>query len=101
MIRRPPRSTRTDTRFPYTPLFRSILARSEQLVGARARCAITMAEDMRPFEEFAVGGHLLEGFGVDEMIMHPVDFAGAGRTRRRGDRKRDIDRKSTRLNSSH
>src|SRR3546814_7014823 len=25
MIRRPPRSTRTDTRFPYTPLFRSPL----------------------------------------------------------------------------
>src|SRR3546814_11195665 len=24
MTRRPPRSTRTDTRFPYTPLFRSI-----------------------------------------------------------------------------
>src|SRR3546814_1817574 len=24
MIRRPPRSTRTDTRFPYTPLFRSL-----------------------------------------------------------------------------
>src|SRR3546814_20691247 len=24
MIRRPPRSTRTDTLFPYTPLFRSI-----------------------------------------------------------------------------
>src|SRR3546814_8635520 len=27
MIRRPPRSTRTDTLFPYTTLFRSILAR--------------------------------------------------------------------------
>src|SRR3546814_16207243 len=26
MIRRPPRSTRTDTLFPYTPLFRSTLA---------------------------------------------------------------------------
>src|SRR3546814_1742023 len=26
MIRRPPRSTRTDTLFPYTPLFRSSLA---------------------------------------------------------------------------
>src|SRR3546814_5564727 len=26
MIRRPPRSTRTDTRFPYTTLFRSIAA---------------------------------------------------------------------------
>src|SRR3546814_14006988 len=25
MIRRPPRSTRTDTLFPYTPLFRSLL----------------------------------------------------------------------------
>src|SRR3546814_19395165 len=25
MIRRPPRSTRTDTRFPYTTLFRSLL----------------------------------------------------------------------------
>src|SRR3546814_18002156 len=25
MIRRPPRSTRTDTLFPYTPLFRSVL----------------------------------------------------------------------------
>src|SRR3546814_13615404 len=30
MMRRPPRSTRTDTLFPYTPLFRSILR------GARA-----------------------------------------------------------------
>src|SRR3546814_13245953 len=27
MIRRPPRSTRTDTLFPYTTLFRSIVAR--------------------------------------------------------------------------
>src|SRR3546814_5002700 len=27
MIRRPPRSTRTDTLFPYTTLFRSVLAR--------------------------------------------------------------------------
>src|SRR3546814_1351268 len=26
MIRRPPRSTRTDTLFPYTPLFRSVFA---------------------------------------------------------------------------
>src|SRR3546814_7162210 len=26
MLRRPPRSTRTDTLFPYTPLFRSVLA---------------------------------------------------------------------------
>src|SRR3546814_3804480 len=33
MIRRPPRSTRTDTRFPYTALFRS--ARGHRAVRAR------------------------------------------------------------------
>src|SRR3546814_19768334 len=31
MIRRPPRSTRTDTLFPYTTLFRSVLLPTEQL----------------------------------------------------------------------
>src|SRR3546814_14069285 len=31
MIRRPPRSTRTDTLFPYTTLFRSALAAAYQL----------------------------------------------------------------------
>src|SRR3546814_9399859 len=33
MIRRPPRSTRTDTLFPYTTLFRSILAQPVDLAG--------------------------------------------------------------------
>src|SRR3546814_11429157 len=33
MIRRPPRSTRTDTLFPYTTLFRSVRARRE-IIGA-------------------------------------------------------------------
>src|SRR3546814_2266549 len=33
MIRRPPRSTRTDTRFPYTTLFRSALTRSDRLAA--------------------------------------------------------------------
>src|SRR3546814_14450681 len=39
MIRRPPRSTRTDTLFPYTTLFRSlesrVLNRAGQLTGAK------------------------------------------------------------------
>src|SRR3546814_12471621 len=30
MIRRPPRSTRADTHFPYTPLFRSLLSSTRQ-----------------------------------------------------------------------
>src|SRR3546814_17975466 len=33
MIRRPPRSTRTDTLFPYTTLFRSVLASGRVLVS--------------------------------------------------------------------
>src|SRR3546814_3666882 len=36
MIRRPPRSTRTDTLFPYTTLYRSTLA-GEKDAGARAK----------------------------------------------------------------
>src|SRR3546814_19786628 len=36
MIRRPPRSTRTDTLCPYTTLFRSILAASGQITVGRA-----------------------------------------------------------------
>src|SRR3546814_14123888 len=38
MIRRPPRSTRTDTLFPYTALFRSCAVRSLQSVRGRASC---------------------------------------------------------------
>src|SRR3546814_7810969 len=34
MIRRPPRSTRTDTLFPYTTLFRSAVGMGHHLVGA-------------------------------------------------------------------
>src|SRR3546814_9970476 len=37
MIRRPPRSTRTDTRFPYTTLFRSV---DEVIVHGRATGAV-------------------------------------------------------------
>src|SRR3546814_17884168 len=44
MIRRPPRSTRTDTLFPYTTLFRSLVyirdprVRSAALLRAAGRC---------------------------------------------------------------
>src|SRR3546814_5154250 len=39
MIRRPPRSTRTDTLFPYTTLFRSASAADAGPIGAAARFA--------------------------------------------------------------
>src|SRR3546814_7399322 len=37
MIRRPPRSTRTDTLFPYTTLFRSTQARGDRGAAGAAR----------------------------------------------------------------
>src|SRR3546814_7562348 len=37
MIRRPPRSTRTDTLFPYTTLFRSVGARNDACGRRRAK----------------------------------------------------------------
>src|SRR3546814_18288534 len=42
MIRRPPRSTRTDTLFPYTTLFRSLrtLAQRERILCAAQKCFV-------------------------------------------------------------
>src|SRR3546814_20779452 len=50
MIRRPPRSTRTDTLFPYTTLFRSYLAR-------QACCA----DDRSPAGHRGLQGTLAQG----------------------------------------
>src|SRR3546814_2334458 len=44
MIRRPPRSTRTDTLFPYTTLFRSAVSRSVYFsIKCSTRCAAEKA----------------------------------------------------------
>src|SRR3546814_14240542 len=69
MIRRPPRSTRTDTLFPYTTLFRSIyppgtFAGTPELVaiaGAAARCGGVYATHLR-----SEGDRFLES--VDEAL---------------------------------
>src|SRR3546814_1781887 len=60
MIRRPPRSTRTDTLFPYTTLFRSVS--SEELIGNA---------------EFAVTRAKRQGRRVE--IYHPADATAARR----------------------
>src|SRR3546814_19465430 len=44
MIRRPPRSTRTDTLFPYTTLFRSIVAQHPRARDISAKAAKPLAE---------------------------------------------------------
>src|SRR3546814_20066320 len=44
MRRRTPRSTRTDTLFPYTTLFRSHLARFDSATQAAQRCSAALIE---------------------------------------------------------
>src|SRR3546814_5826767 len=55
MIRRPPRSTRTDTLFPYTTLFRSLFAHHVQ---------------RRLIDRVEIGPLLAVDFDVDETLVH-------------------------------
>src|SRR3546814_21194699 len=49
MIRRPPRSTRTDTLFPYTTLFRSVFDRAADRVAAVER-ALRPVQHLDPLD---------------------------------------------------
>src|SRR3546814_4956427 len=103
MIRRPPRSTRTDTLFPYTTLFRSLLVTDvEQLVlGVRAgqfeRVERVVEDDRagRRVEPHVLVPELDQVRLVD--VEHVADEAHAALIAQFG----GGDRKSTRLNSSH
>src|SRR3546814_12846543 len=81
MIRRPPRSTRTDTLFPYTTLFRSGMV--ILFAGGTDRAGASCIDD-----------HLLSRLGADQHGLHQSGLPPAGNPPER-------DRKSTRLNSSH
>src|SRR3546814_3869365 len=98
MIRRPPRSTRTDTLFPYTTLFRSqrtglVAEAGQRLVHRLAERAQALVRGLHPDQRGEGGlvllrvlaGGLAEGgavaFDVEQVVAE--------------------DRKSTRLNSSH
>src|SRR3546814_15953301 len=97
MIRRPPRSTRTDTLFPYTTLFRS---RSIRRSDAQKQMLVWNGwSDMLDIGEDRLSGILgkrekcrpdrLAGYANCPLI--PIDIIELHRQ----------DRKSTRLNSSH
>src|SRR3546814_15840038 len=92
MIRRPPRSTRTDTLFPYTTLFRSEARQPAGRIGGGcvAEDREGLAAAAAPVDFAPVAGPA--GFG------HPV---GAAKVVERVGVQPDVDRKSTRLNSSH
>src|SRR3546814_14552828 len=115
MIRRPPRSTRTDTRFPYSTLFRSL----ELIVGifyiGRHPFA-RRAGERRPIvrkdaEALEIAFRIAAANQDTELLVAAETAAGARVT---ADRiflierlvsnlrvRRKKDRKSTRLNSSH
>src|SRR3546814_7407534 len=107
MIRRPPRSTRTDTLFPYTTLFRSLaepfavetqlgpvaVEHLEHLVGVGARVGLHVLAGER-----LAGGVLAAGVAnhsgeiadqEDHLVAEVLELPHL------------VDRKSTRLNSSH
>src|SRR3546814_3855319 len=80
MIRRPPRSTRTDTLFPYTTLFRSILdledaVAPEMKVAARQAAVAAIAEGGFGARELVVRTNGLDTpWGADDLAA----VAGAG-----------------------
>src|SRR3546814_16423056 len=82
MLRRPPRSTRTDTLFPYTTLFRSdCLAAPEhdrEAVGLGRDCYIAFAPNGNLVVAEGEGFELLE-FGTEMMvaIMGEIPFDAA------------------------
>src|SRR3546814_11149950 len=97
MIRRPPRSTRPDTLFPYTTLFRSGLDRG---------VAVQVEADRSAGHNRVQDGEVGAATQQDRVRIVGRAAADEGRV---GDRRvltRDRilvarDRKSTRLNSSH
>src|SRR3546814_18642031 len=97
MIRRPPRSTRTDTLFPYTTLFRSFLPFVPQRTVQVARIIAVFVGVV------AVAGVMVGGVVAVALLIRAAEAVGpavfgAGDA---GLVLAGADRKSTRLNSSH
>src|SRR3546814_9196538 len=104
MIRRPPRSTRTDTLFPYTTLFRSCytsaVAVDEAILGVDSDYLAGMR-----IADFVTFAKRIEGIPASHIRPAHADGDDGDAFRlfhdRIVDRVRRADRKSTRLNSSH
>src|SRR3546814_16763264 len=99
MIRRPPRSTRTDTLFPSTTLFRSKL-RIERL-GERARRDQRAAVDCHGSARHPWAQADRQAEYERSLDDTPMNAAEARARRVAAIGQAGVDRKSTRLNSSH
>src|SRR3546814_15904401 len=112
MIRRPPRSTRTDTLFPYTTLFRSPDARAADIewlgdlwndYGAGVGKGRKLPENTADIyvRQFASGltanGGDAAAYAKTSGLVTSVETLEQFRKRMGA----QVDRKSTRLNSSH
>src|SRR3546814_20210292 len=98
MIRRPPRSTRTDTLFPYTTLFRS--GRKVEIINwVSVSWGVVSLAETEPREHARADGRRAAYLRMQERIRDVVaDFAASAKVDFSGGQ---LDRKSTRLNSSH
>src|SRR3546814_15414823 len=106
MLRRPPRSTPTDTLFPYTTLFRSLAARDREEGAARIRGVGYRRRGggrSRPRrEDGARAADQRQGGRAARRSVRGAQFlADRDREARYPRRVSRKDRKSTRLNSSH
>src|SRR3546814_13990447 len=97
MIRRPPKSTRTDTRLPYTTLFRSVAAGAgrigQSILKITERCSVLGENFGEPAVDFRFIVFREHAEDLERFRLDPEPWLA--------ERARDQDRKSTRLNSSH
>src|SRR3546814_5843811 len=89
MIRRPPRSTRPDPPFPYTPLFRSAWGDvwSRPGLDRRTRSMLTLALLTALGHEHELGMHVraavrngLTPEQIGEVLLHSAVYAGVPRS---------------------
>src|SRR3546814_9213400 len=115
MIRRPPRSTRTDTLFPYSTLFRSLTENIDTTTSG-GMLVFNIFGSLAQFERDLIRERTHAGLkaardrgnkGGRRPVVTPDKLRkarahiAAGLTVREAAARLKIDRKSTRLNSSH
>src|SRR3546814_16284289 len=87
MIRRPPRSTRTDTLFPYTTLFRShqpVQKIAEQLRALGMAASVGVAQDFHPEVREALADTGGVGVTIDAQAVPAARLLADGDTVGRG-----------------
>src|SRR3546814_17736831 len=97
MILRPTKSTRTDTIFPYTTLFRSSMSMTLGELKGQMRESVHQLNNMSSKTD-AISHEISKNSGIPEEVEKLKLRVAALEEK---ESKREGDRKSTRLNSSH